>query len=155
MRKIRREAESFIACHGLSGHVVFTGPVSTFEHKRSIYSSADLFVFPGLQQEGQPLVVLEAMASGLPVLFTNRGCLRDTVIEGECGIEVRCNDSYIWLIVFSGSSTILKRSNGWVGMPGNGSKGAIQVIDLFTILAICLRWHPVDRTLFLARQPRE
>lgn len=88
----RREAESFIACHGLSGYVVFTGPVSTLEHKRSIYSSADLFVFPGIQQEGQPLVVLEAMASGLPVLFTDRGCLRDTVVEGECGLQVRSND---------------------------------------------------------------
>ena len=88
----RREAESLIIHHGLSGHVVFTGPVSTLEHKRSIYSLADLFVFPGLQQEGQPLVVLEAMASGLPVLFTDRGCLRDTVIEGECGLEVRSND---------------------------------------------------------------
>jgi glycosyltransferase involved in cell wall biosynthesis len=90
----RREAESFIAHHGLSGHVVFTGPVSTLEHKRSIYSSADLFVFPGLQQEGQPLVVLEAMASELPVLFTDRGCLRGTVIEGECGLEVRSNDPH-------------------------------------------------------------
>jgi glycosyltransferase involved in cell wall biosynthesis len=88
----RREAESFISRHGLNGHVVFTGPVSTLEHKRSIYSAADLFVFPGLQQEGQPLVVIEAMASGLPVLFTDRGCLRDTVIEGECGLEVRRND---------------------------------------------------------------
>jgi glycosyltransferase involved in cell wall biosynthesis len=88
----RREVESYISHHGLSGHVVFTGPVSSLEHKRSIYSSADLFVFPGLQQEGQPLVVLEAMASGLPVLFTDRGCLRDTVIEGECGLEVRSND---------------------------------------------------------------
>jgi glycosyltransferase involved in cell wall biosynthesis len=88
----RREAEAFVVHHGLSDHVVFTGPVNTIEHKRSIYSSADLFVFPGIQQEGQPLVVLEAMASGLPVLFTDRGCLKDTVIEGECGIEVRCND---------------------------------------------------------------
>jgi glycosyltransferase involved in cell wall biosynthesis len=88
----RQEAESFIAHHGLSGHVVFTGPVSALEDKRSIYSSADLFVFPGVQQEGQPLVVLEAMASGLPVLFTDRGCLRETVIEGECGLEVRPND---------------------------------------------------------------
>ena len=88
----QREAESFIAQHGLSGHVEFVGPVSSLDHKRSIYSSADLFVFPGLQQEGQPLVVLEAMASGLPVLFTDRGCLRETVIEGECGFEVRRND---------------------------------------------------------------
>jgi glycosyltransferase involved in cell wall biosynthesis len=90
----RRDAESFVADHGLSSHVVFPGPVSTLEHKRSIYSSADLFVFAGVQQEGQPLVVLEAMASGLPVLFTNRGCLRDTVIEGECGLEVRSNDPH-------------------------------------------------------------
>ena len=67
----RREAESFIALHGLSGHVVFTGPVSTLEHKRSIYSSADLFVFPGLQQEGQPLVVIEAMAAGLSVVVSS------------------------------------------------------------------------------------
>jgi glycosyltransferase involved in cell wall biosynthesis len=88
----RRESDSFVAHHGLSGHVMFTGPVNTVEHKRSIYSSADLFIFPGVQQEGQPLVVLEAMASGLPVLFTNRGCLRDTVVEGECGLEVRRND---------------------------------------------------------------
>lgn len=88
----RREAESFVTQHGLSGHVVFTGPVSALEQKRSIYSSADLFVFPGLQQEGQPLVVLEAMASGLPVLFTDRGCLKETVIEGESGFEVRRND---------------------------------------------------------------
>ena len=88
----RREAESFVAQHGLSEQVLFTGPVSTLEHKRSIYASADLFVFPGLQQEGQPLVVIEAMASGLPVLFTDRGCLRDTVVEGECGLEARSND---------------------------------------------------------------
>jgi len=90
----RGEAEAFVVDHGLSSHVVFTGPISTLEHKRSVYSSADLFVFPGVQQEGQPLVVLEAMASGLPVLFTNRGCLRDTVIEGECGLEVRSNDPH-------------------------------------------------------------
>ena len=48
----RREAEAFVAQHGLSNHVEFTGPVNTVEHKRSIYSSADLFVFPGIQQEG-------------------------------------------------------------------------------------------------------
>ena len=88
----QREAESFVAHHRLDDHIVFTGSVNTIEHKRSIYSSADLFVFPGIQQEGQPLVVIEAMASGLPVLFTDRGCLRETVIERESGFEVRCND---------------------------------------------------------------
>ncbi|MDR4484991.1 MAG: glycosyltransferase family 4 protein [Nitrospirales bacterium] len=88
----RREAEKIVSDNGLSRYVVFTGSVTSIKHKRLIYSSADLFVFPGVQQEGQPLVVLEAMASGLPVLFTDRGCLRDTVIEGECGFEVRRSD---------------------------------------------------------------
>jgi glycosyltransferase involved in cell wall biosynthesis len=87
-----REAETFVAQHKLSDHIIFTGPVASINQKRSVYSAADLFVFPGVQQEGQPLVALEAMASSLPVVFTNRGCLGETVIEGECGLEVRIND---------------------------------------------------------------
>lgn len=87
----RRDAESFIARQGIGGAIIFTGPVSGAE-KRALFESADLFVFPGLQEEGQPLVVLEAMAAGLPVLFTDRGCLRETVRDGEHGLEVRAGD---------------------------------------------------------------
>lgn len=87
-----RDAHSFIEEHRLAEFVSFTGPITTAEHKCGLYESADLFVFPGVQQEGQPLVVLEAMAAGLPVIFTNRGCLRETVIDGETGLETACND---------------------------------------------------------------
>ena len=62
--------------------------------KQQLFQSADLFVFPGIGQEGQPLVVLEAMASGLPVIFTHRGCLRETVVNGEAGIEAYCYDHF-------------------------------------------------------------
>lgn len=85
-------ALGFIHRYCLDAHVTFTGAVTTAEEKQRIYESADLFVFPGVQQEGQPLVVLEAMAAGLPVIFTNRGCLRETVIEGHNGWEVPLND---------------------------------------------------------------
>jgi glycosyltransferase involved in cell wall biosynthesis len=84
-------ADQFIAEQGLENHVRFPGQVDGNE-KEALFESADMFVFPGVQQEGQPLVVLEAMAAGLPVIFTNRGCLRDTVIDGESGIEVQIND---------------------------------------------------------------
>lgn len=87
----RREAEALLSRMGAGDHVLFTGPVEG-EAKEDLFASADLFVFPGLQQEGQPLVVIEAMAAGLPILFTDRGCLRETVIEGENGWEVRTND---------------------------------------------------------------
>jgi glycosyltransferase involved in cell wall biosynthesis len=87
----KEQAQSFITQEGFADAVLFTGSVAG-QAKSALFRSADLFVFAGVQQEGQPLVVIEAMAAGLPILFTDRGCLRETVIEGENGLEVRCND---------------------------------------------------------------
>lgn len=88
----RREAEAYIEASHLAAFVTFTGQV-VGEEKRALLHSADLFVFPGIQQEGQPLVVLEALAAGLPILFTNRGCLGETLRDGESGIEVPPGDA--------------------------------------------------------------
>jgi glycosyltransferase involved in cell wall biosynthesis len=85
----RVAAEAFVAERGIAEAVSFVGLVSG-DQKRAAFESADLFVFPGLQQEGQPLVVIEAMAAGLPVLFTDRGCIRETV--ADAGIEVPRDD---------------------------------------------------------------
>lgn len=89
----RRVAEWYIAQHRLQPYVTFLGEV-TGEAKDECLRDADIFVFPGVQQEGQPMVVLEAMAAGLPIVFTNQGCLRETVVNGECGVEVYVNDPY-------------------------------------------------------------
>jgi len=88
----KRWADDFVEQHGLAGYVSFSGPIQGAE-KCALFASADVFVFPGIQQEGQPLVVIEAMAAGLPVIFTNRGCLRDTVQDGMTGVEVSISDS--------------------------------------------------------------
>lgn len=53
---------------------------------REIYRQADVFVFPTLV-EGMPLVVLEAMASGLPVITTPNGP-GDIVRDGVDGFLV-------------------------------------------------------------------
>lgn len=96
-------AESFIRQQKLETYVSFSGQVDGAQ-KRTLFDSADIFVFPGVQQEGQPLVVLEAMAAGIPVIFTDRGCLRDTVPDGEAGLEVPIGDSrkladrILWLL---------------------------------------------------------
>jgi glycosyltransferase involved in cell wall biosynthesis len=84
-------ADSFIRQQKLETYVSFSGQIDGAK-KRTLFDSADIFVFPGVQQEGQPLVVLEAMAAGLPVIFTDRGCLRDTVKDGEAGLEVPIGD---------------------------------------------------------------
>jgi glycosyltransferase involved in cell wall biosynthesis len=88
----RREANELISARHIQGAIHFTGLVSG-EEKRRLFESADLFVFPGVQQEGQPLVVLEAMAAGLPVLFTDRGCLAETVVDGDAGLQIKVADS--------------------------------------------------------------
>lgn len=89
----RQAAEWYIAQYRLEPYVTFIGEVTGLE-KEGVLQSADVFVFPGIQQEGQPMVVLEAMAAGLPIVFTNQGCLRETVINGECGVEAYTNDPY-------------------------------------------------------------
>jgi glycosyltransferase involved in cell wall biosynthesis len=86
----RTAAHAILAHHGTAGLVRFPGRVEG-RHKAELLASADVFVFPGVQQEGQPLVVIEAMAAGLPVIFTDRGCLRNTV-SADAGIEIPIND---------------------------------------------------------------
>jgi len=89
----RQTAEWYIGQHRLEPYITFVGEV-TGSAKDAVLQSSDVFVFPGIQQEGQPMVVLEAMAAGLPIIYTNQGCLRETVVNGECGVEAYTNDPY-------------------------------------------------------------
>lgn len=99
----QRWAEEYIVRQGIESYVSFAGQVNAAA-KRALYDSADMFVFPGVQQEGQPLVVIEAMAAGVPVIYTDRGCLSDTVPDGEAGLVVAIGDSQqladrmLWLL---------------------------------------------------------
>ena len=86
----RIAAEAMLRRDCTTDLVWFPGRVEG-RQKAELLASSDIFVFPGTQQEGQPLVVIEAMAAGLPVVFTGRGCLRNTV-SAETGIEVPIND---------------------------------------------------------------
>lgn len=86
----RREAGDYVASFGITEKVCFIGPV-TGRQKSEFLRSGDLFVFPGIQQEGQPMTVLEAMSEGLPVIATDRGCLKETVIDGITGFIVPPN----------------------------------------------------------------
>lgn len=70
--------------YGLQHKVVFTGYVEE-EDKPLIYKLSDLFIFPSLY-EGFGMPVLEAMASGIPVITSNTSSLPEVV--GEAGILV-------------------------------------------------------------------
>lgn len=54
--------------------------------------SADIFVFPSYN-DCFPLVILEAMQAGLPVISTDEGAISDIVIDGETGFIVERKDA--------------------------------------------------------------
>ncbi len=55
------------------------------QRKLDYFRDADIFVYPSYH-EGMPMAVIEAMASGLPVIATRTGGLPDLVTHGENGI---------------------------------------------------------------------
>lgn len=77
---------------------LFAGLPATFtgylhgEDLACAYACADVFLFPGAN-ETFGNVVLEAMASGLPVVTADRGAVWELVIPGENGLLFNANDS--------------------------------------------------------------
>lgn len=85
------------AAHGVAEHVEFTGPVR-WEELPAHHAVGDVFALPcrtrgrGLDVEGLGIVLLEAAATGLPVLAGNSGGAPETVRRGETGQVVSGRD---------------------------------------------------------------
>lgn len=76
----------------LAGYpVTFTG-VLTGEDLAQAYASCDLFAFPS-RTDTFGNVVLEAQASGLPVVITDEGGPRENMVQEETGLAVPGGDS--------------------------------------------------------------
>jgi glycosyltransferase involved in cell wall biosynthesis len=67
-----------------NGRIVFVAPVVGAE-KNQLLASAAVLLFPPVEPEGHPRVIVEALAAGIPVITTDRGAISETVIDGESG----------------------------------------------------------------------
>ena len=76
---------------GIESNFKLTGFVKD-EDLPLYYNTADLFVLPSKSGEGLPLVALEAMACGLPVVATNVGGIRE-ILNNEYGKLVPPNNA--------------------------------------------------------------
>src|SRR4029453_15107290 len=89
------EGEFDTAAHrlGLNGVVLHRGAVYG-DSKWALFRNADLFVFPSFYaNEAMPLVLLEAMAFGLPVVSTDVAAIPTVVRNNETGLVVPPADS--------------------------------------------------------------
>jgi glycosyltransferase involved in cell wall biosynthesis len=91
---------------GLEKSVVFTGYVSDADFPKA-FAAADVLAINS-PVETQSLIVLEAMATGVPVVGANAGAIPDAVINGENGFLFKPDDSaalaaYVVKILTDGS----------------------------------------------------
>ncbi|MGE5533873.1 MAG: glycosyltransferase family 4 protein [Bacillota bacterium] len=83
--------KTLVESSGYKEHFQFLGFVESKELLQC-YQSASMFVLPS-HYEGLPTVLLEAMASGLPVIATDVGGVKDVVLHGKNGLIIPVKDS--------------------------------------------------------------
>lgn len=85
------EIKDTLATKGLSNQLVHLGPLYD-EEKQAHLLASDLLVFPTrYKNEALPLVILEAMQCGLPVISTHEGGIPSLIEEGRTGFLVNGN----------------------------------------------------------------
>jgi glycosyltransferase involved in cell wall biosynthesis len=78
---------------GWASRVEFPGTVIGRENRAALLLAAHVFVLPSYYPyEGQPLILLEAMAAGLPIVTTDHGALPAIVVRERNGLIVPTRD---------------------------------------------------------------
>ena len=104
---------------------LFIKSAMSFEDLAQHYRSADLVVFPSYY-EGQGLIPLEAMSSGIPVLTVNNGPLPEMVDETVGALfELGSVDSL--------SEAIASELSSNESLKQKGAEGRQRVLDRFTL----------------------
>lgn len=78
----KKEVKSLISELDLGRYITLLGPLYA-QDKRNAFKECDLFILPSYS-EGSPIVILEALASGLPVITTKASPWEDLVTH-MCG----------------------------------------------------------------------
>jgi len=86
--EMRGELEQLAENLGLKENIYFLGFRKDVDN---VYADSDAIVFPSLT-EGSPIAIIEALASGRPVVATDVGGISELVDDGKCGFVVPAKD---------------------------------------------------------------
>lgn len=89
---LRNNLEVLVSELGIDGYVRFLGPLEQDE-VLELYQQAHIFTLPsvtanGGDQEGTPVVLMEAQATGLPIVSTIHSGIPEVVLDGNSGFLV-------------------------------------------------------------------
>jgi glycosyltransferase involved in cell wall biosynthesis len=113
--ELRDELQRFAAREGIQENVHFLG---TRADVPEILSASDSFVLPSLW-EGLPMALMEAMASGLPVIATDVSGTREVMLSGETGALIPPGDVQA---LVEAMMSILEDPGSWRAMGAAGRK---------------------------------
>lgn len=123
--------ESLAGELGLAGIVRLLGPQDAV-HVRAALADAHLFLLPSLtapsgDQEGTPVSLMEAQASGLPVLSTLHSGIPEVVADGASGILVAEGDP---AALAASLLSLVARESDWPAMGRRGRDHVALHYDL-------------------------
>ncbi len=118
----KHETEKRIRQKGLSKHLILHG-LTHGKRKAELYAGTDVLVLPSYI-EGQPLVILEALSYGIPVISTCVGGIPDTIKDEQ---------------------------NGFIIQPGDSVELGEKIRFLMQTPKICQRMSQANSTLYLKR----
>jgi len=84
---LKNQLTAWLKSANLLGNFLFMGNLKD-DMLPAVYGCADVFVLPSVQ-EGQGIVLLEAQASGKPVVAFDVGGINEAVRNGETGLLVK------------------------------------------------------------------
>ncbi len=118
------EVRTHLSDLGLQNHVTDLGFRKDIAN---ILGALDIFMLPSILPDPLPTTVLEAMASGKPVIATNHGGAMEMVLDGETGFLVPWDNaakaSEYFQILISDERKRIEM----------GKKGKVRIIDHFSV----------------------
>ena len=129
---LRNKYMEQVRTQNLEEKVTFIGNLNNIPE---FLASLDFYIQPSVT-EGFPLSVLEAMASGLPVICSDAGGMKDMIQNGENGILYKSNDLNS---LYKGISYLLSMSKDELFELGQNAKKTVQ--DNFSIQNSALKYE--------------
>lgn len=125
----------------LTGQVRFPGKVQPADMP-DVYARSDIVVLPSVWDENQPVCLMEAMASGLPVVASRRGGIPELIEHGSNGLMFAAGDPRDLALQLARLITApaLRRAAGLNGRKRvedfSHDRQAHRLVDLYTGLPV-------------------
>jgi glycosyltransferase involved in cell wall biosynthesis len=130
----RELVEKFIADHKMQNQVTLHGFVSD---PSSFFINPDILIMPSLR-EGLPMTLIEALASGVPVLANNVGAIASMVTHNTNGYFAEDFSTESW------KEALLKTSENYHEWMKNAASAAESVEERFSLK----KWTQKTRELY-------